>query len=264
MEIHTSFNTSDPPGRDPYFIADTTDNGQFALPETPETGKDTEVRFASILAHELRNPLTNINLAIELLDASIKTADLKVYMDIIRRSSLRISNLVKELLKYQEAEKVPAESHSMHQLLNEVLEMARDRILLKNISVSKSYAAQDYYIVVNRPKMQIALTNIIINAIDAMDVKNGRLKLGTGLTEGKYIIQIEDNGCGISQENLKNVFKPYFTDKPGGLGLGLAAANDIFGSNHVAVNIESEEGQGTRFTLMFEKDVSIRVPVNNK
>ena len=269
MEFHTSFNASAAPdihlpGNDPRFIPDMADSSQFTLPETQETVKHTEVRFASILAHEVRNPLTNIDLAIELLNASVKTADLKVYTDIIRRSSARINDLVNELLKYQEAEKVPAESHSMHQLLNEVLEMARDRILLKNIIVCKSYAEQDYYIVVNGPKMKIALTNIIINAIDAMDVKNGRLKLSTELTQGKYVIQIEDNGCGISPENLKNIFKPYFTDKPGGLGLGLAAAKDIFRSNHVAVNIQSEEGQGTRFMLIFENDVSIRVPVSNK
>lgn len=252
---------SQPPGIDSYLIPETADTDPLIY---SETATETEVRFASILAHEVRNPLTSINLSIVLLAAEIKKADLKVYLDIIRRSSARINDLVNELLKYQEADKVPAESHSIHRLLDEVLEMARDRILLKNISVRKEYAAQDYHIVVNRPKMKIAFTNIVINAIDAMGTAKGQLKLVTRLTEEKYVIQIEDNGCGISPENLKNIFKPYFTDKPGGLGLGLAAANDILRSNHVGINIESEEGRGTRFILIFEKDISIRVPVNNK
>ena len=67
------------------------------------------------------------------------------------------------------------------------------------------------------------------------------------------MIQIEDNGCGISKENLKYIFKPYFTNKPGGLGLGLATTYDILQSNHVGVNVESEEGKGTRFILSFEE-----------
>ena len=61
-----------------------------------------------------------------------------------------------------------AEKHSVHQLLDEVLEMTEDRMMLKNIAVRKDYAVQDRKIVLNRPEMKIALTNIIINAIDAM------------------------------------------------------------------------------------------------
>jgi signal transduction histidine kinase len=100
--------------------------------------------------------------------------------------------------------------------------------------------------------MKIALTNIIVNAIDAMSQK-GELKIITKSIERKYAIQIEDNGCGISREDLKNIFKPYFTNKPGGLGLGLAATCDILQSNHVGVFVESEEGKGTRFILLFDK-----------
>jgi len=238
---------------DAYPATDTGNNSSYISLAVPDTSKDPAIQFTSVLAHEVRNPLTNINLSVELLGAEIKNNDLKIYLAIIRRSSIRINDLINELVKYQEAEVVQAEKHSIKDLLNEALEMAVDRILLKNISVLKDYAAEDWSIVLNKPKMKIALTNIIINAIDAMTRDKGQIKLVTRSIRGRFIIQIEDNGCGISAENLKNVFKPFFTNKPGGLGLGLATTYDILRSNHVGVNIESGEGEGTRFTLVFEK-----------
>jgi signal transduction histidine kinase len=213
--------------------------------------------LASALAHEVRNPLSNINLAVEMLKSMNGGDDQKIYLDIIMRSSVRINDLIKELLKYQEADEVQAEKHSIHQLLDEVLVMIEDRIMLKNIAIRKDYAAQDCKIILNGPKMKIALTNIIINAIDAMTSGKGELKLVTRSIDGNYVIQIEDNGCGIGKGDLKNIFKPYFTNKPGGLGLGLATTYHILRSNHVGVNVESNEGGGTRFMLMFEKNINI-------
>lgn len=104
----------------------------------------------------------------------------------------------------------------------------------------------------NEVKMKIALTNIIINAIDAMTAGKGELRLVAKSTNGKYRIQIADNGCGISKVNLKHIFKAYFTNKPNGLGLGLTKTYEILRSNHVWANVESEEREGTCFTLLFE------------
>jgi signal transduction histidine kinase len=214
--------------------------------------KDLQVQFASALVHEVRNPLTNINLAIEMLESAIEGNDLKIYVDIIRRSSSRINGLICDLLKYQE-DKGPVEKCSISQLLDEVLEMAGDRMRLKKISVSKDYACNDCTIELNKLKMLIGLTNIVVNAIDAMIPGKGELKLVTKSIEGRCVIQIEDNGCGISKENLTNIFKPYFTSKAGGLGIGLAETYNILRSNNVGVNVESEEGKGTRFILTFEE-----------
>ena len=219
----------------------------------PAIPPDYSDQFASSLAHEVRNPLTNIKLSVEMLESIIEDKGLKVYLDIIMRSSARINILITELLKYQLTNEVHGEKHSIQELLDEVIEMAGDRIGLKNIVVLKDYAALDCMIVLDRLKMKIALTNIIVNAIDAMGSDKGELKLVTKSIDNKYVIQIEDNGCGISQGNLKDIFTPYFTNKPGGLGLGLTTTLDILRSNHVGLNVKSEEGKGTRFILLFDK-----------
>ncbi|MDP4284563.1 MAG: ATP-binding protein [Bacteroidota bacterium] len=97
------------------------------------------------------------------------------------------------------------------------------------------------------------MTNIIINAIDAMSSKNGELTLITKPEGDQYVLQIEDNGCGISKSNLQNIFKESFSQRAGGLGIGLSATLNILKSNNVKIEVESSEGIGTRFVLSFEK-----------
>ena len=221
---------------------------------TPAPGirKAPPVQFASVLAHEVRNPLATINLSIEMLKDEIKSNEQRMYLDIIMRSSVRINDLINELLRHQPAKELQAAKYSIHPLLDEVLEMAKDRFTLKNITVIKDYCSEDCKIVLHRMKMKIALTNIIINAIDAMTSKKGELKLITRYVDGRCVVYIQDNGCGISKINLKNIFKPFFTKKPGGLGIGLATTHDILRSNNVGVKVKSEKGKGTCFILLFD------------
>jgi signal transduction histidine kinase len=211
-------------------------------------------RYAAALAHEIRNPLTTINLATDMLESFIKDKELIKYLDIIKRNSIRINNAIYELLKYQATDKVKEKTYPIHLLLDEVLEMAGDRLRLKNILVRKEYAVQDCPMLSDRAMIKIALTNIIINAIDAMPSENGELTLRESSIDGKYALQIEDNGSGISKEDLECIFKPYFTKKPDGLGLGLSTTFDILQSDHVGIKVESEEGKGTRFILLFDKE----------
>jgi signal transduction histidine kinase len=210
-------------------------------------------QFASALAHEVRNPLATINLAIQILRSPIKVLDHKLYLDIILKASGQINDLITDLLRSRQPGEMQLEKCTIHQLLDEALATTEGRILLKNISVRKDYSTLDCKILVNKQKIKIALTNIIINAIDAMQSQKGELKLITRSINGTCIIEVEDNGIGISKENLKKLFIPYFTDKAGGMGLGLSTTINILKANHATVDVQSEEGKGTRFILCFER-----------
>jgi signal transduction histidine kinase len=209
--------------------------------------------FTSALAHEVRNPLSNINLACEMLTSTLLDNDQKIYVDIIKRASSRINRLVTELLTSGAQDELPSDNQSIHQLLDEVLAMTSDRIRLKNITISKDYSTIDCRIWMNKQQMKIALTNIIINAIEAMPEESGKLKLITRSINSQSVITIEDNGMGISKENLTNIFKPFFTNKQGGIGLGLSTTLDILRANHGRVDVKSEIGQGTSFFLTFDR-----------
>ena len=231
-----------------------TDSFPKAASEIIEHNLSTE--FTYTLAHEIRNPLSTINLAVEMLKITNNEDEKSACLDIIMRNSLRINDLLTDLLKSYQLDEILSKKHSINKLIDEVLMLVEDRLILKNVTVSKYYSTVDCKVLLNKEKIKIALTNIIINAIEAMPLEKGELKLVTKLMNGICIIEIEDNGSGISKENLKKIFTPYFTSKPGGMGLGLSSSLDILRANHFHVDVQSKEGSGTRFILSFDNLVS--------
>ena len=225
----------------------------FPSPASTKIVRKQPSQFASALAHEIRNPLSNISLAAEMLKASSMDDEQKLYLGIIMRGSERIDRLVYDLLTYYKVDKMQFEKHSIHLLLDEVLAMNEDRIMLKNISVRKNYTKISCKICGDKQKIKIALTNIVINAIDAMPPENGKLNLVTKCKHGKCAIEIKDNGEGMSKDDLKNIFRPYFTKKKNGMGLGLSTTLDILQSNHVGIDVQSKPGVGTSFILSFHR-----------
>jgi signal transduction histidine kinase len=224
---------------------------QFSALTPPVMVQKKTGQFAAALAHEVRNPLCNINLSVELLQSMVNDDERKQYLDIIKRASERINDLLNDLLIYQKTAEVKPEENSVEQLLDEVLAGSKDRMLLKNITVRKYYTSSGCSILVDKQKVRIALTNIVINAIDAMPAENGQLKITVRSANGKCVVEIEDNGIGISKANLQNIFEPYFTKKVSGMGLGLSTTLETLSANHARVAVQSEEGRGTRFIISF-------------
>jgi len=183
----------------------------------------------------------------------------QLYLDIISRASQRIDILVNEITGKNLAGHEKMGEHSIHQLLEEVLVIAGDSIRLKNITICKDYSPGNYSIRENRPELRIALTNIIINAVDAMKEGQGILKLVTTSIDSNYVLTIEDNGCGISAADLKHIFRPFFTRKKDGLGVGLAVTRHILKVNKIKIDVESKEGGGTKFILSFKKTAPVFV-----
>ncbi len=208
-------------------------------------------RYITALAHEIRNPLTNINLAVEILRSPLSAEEHAMYLEILVRSTTRINTAVTELLNYKQVGEVQIKEHSLHQLLDEAIATAQDRILLKKITVIKTYSTLGSMVFINKQVIKIALTNIIINAIEAMTSGKGRLTVSTRQVNNTAVIAIEDNGTGISAENLKLIFEPYFTKKAGGMGLGLSTSLKILRANKAKIAVKSTVGKGTRFTITF-------------
>jgi signal transduction histidine kinase len=209
--------------------------------------------YLTSLAHEVRNPLCNIDMALEMLRPIALDEEATLYLDIIRRASVRIKNLITTLLITDHSREDSYEYFSLHQLLDEVLAVASDRMLLKKVVVSRKYYASEHRAFLNREHIKIALSNIVTNAIDAMAVETGKLALVTNSTPEQISLEIHDNGIGIGKENLKRIFEPFFTNKPNGLGLGLSTTLEILRANHTKIDVRSQEGLGTCFTLSFKR-----------
>jgi signal transduction histidine kinase len=230
----------------------------LTAPPLPAEKKKSNHAGGSIntMAHEIRNPLTNINLAIEVLKDCARNEEEKAYLDIIKRSSARINDIVSLLLHSQNGNGVERNLNSVHTLLEEVLLMNMDRIRLKNILICRNYSTRYCVIKSNPAEFKIALTNIIINAIEAIPAKKrGQIEIVTKILNGICFIIIKDNGTGISKQNLKKLFQPYFTLKNNGVGLGLSVTLSILNSNNIKINVRSMMGKGTRFILSYNNEI---------
>lgn len=209
-------------------------------------------RIARVMAHEVRNPLTNINLACEQLRAETETEDSQIFFTMIKRNSERINQLVSDLLATTRAE-LSFSPASINEILDDSLYLALDRIQLNQINVEKHFDADICSIPVDAEKLKIAFLNLIVNAIEAMD-NNGKLEITTKNLPGKCLVKISDNGKGMQKSQLDRLFEPYFTTKEKGNGLGLANCHNIIIGHRGSITAESEVGKGTSFTITFPLD----------
>lgn len=208
-------------------------------------------RIARTIAHEVRNPLTNINLSIEQLQSeSEKDDSSKIFFDMIKRNSDRINNLVNDLLSATRVDDLNFSKVSINDVIDESLLLATDRIQLKKIQIIKNFDPEICEISVDREKVKIAILNIIVNAIEAMK-EGGQLEISTESAHEKCVIKISDNGEGMDKAHMDRLFEPYFTTKEKGNGLGLANSQNIILGHGGSIWVESEREKGTTFTITF-------------
>lgn len=203
------------------------------------------------LVHEIRNPLTNIYLALNELQSIVQEEEALVYLNIIRNNTSRINGLVNEMLHSSKNDKLSLKKYNINEVLEETLELARDRIMLKGIRVFELYTKKTCAVSLDVAQIKIAFLNIIINAIEAMPDQGGELSLLTKIQGGKCVVIIGDNGSGISKKNIEKIFVPYFTSKATGIGLGLAVTFEIIKSHNATIKVDSFENTGTNFIISF-------------
>jgi PAS domain S-box-containing protein len=209
-------------------------------------------RLVQTLAHEVRNPLNNINLSLEQLQHEVDTeSDSEIYMEIIQRNSKRISDIITELLNSSRPTEMQLLDKPLQVIIDESIGAAIDRITLQKIKLEVKYTDQPAYVKADSEKLKLAFLNIIINAVEAMEEDKGILTIEVETEKGNHIVKIRDNGSGIAEENLSKLFEPYFTSKRNGLGLGLAATLNILQSHKGRIEVSSELNKGTQFTINF-------------
>ena len=207
-------------------------------------------RIARAIAHEVRNPLTNISLASEQVQTQVVAEEENnELLQMINRNVKRINQLITDLLNSSKFAELNYETVSVNVVLDEALNLAMDRVLLKKISVEKKYAKDICSISVDVEKIKIAFLNIIVNAIEAMPDENGILKIRTEEKNNKCFVTISDNGIGIDKETISKLFEPYFTNKIKGNGLGLTNTQNIILNHKATIEVKSELGKGSSFII---------------
>lgn len=210
--------------------------------------------IARSIAHEVRNPLTNINLSLEQLAAEIaERNDLEVYLDIIRRNTKRINELITAMLNSSKPSQLSLQPGSLNDVLNKVLSIANDRIKLQKVKIERELTNGLSDVPLDQDKLVMALLNIVNNAIEAVEPEKGEIVLKTWQDRRYEYVLIRDNGHGIADEELDKLFDAFHTGKRGGMGLGLTSTQNIINSHRAKISVESEVGVGTSFTIAFPK-----------
>lgn len=209
-------------------------------------------QIARSIAHEVRNPLTNLNLAMEQLKDEIADIDdAAIFADIIKRNAYRIEQLITEMLNSSKPQELKFQPEQINDVMEESLKIGFDRMKLRNIELVKDYEEGLPTVLIDKEQIKIAFTNIIINAIEAMDTGEGVLKISTIQKNDMVRVCIEDNGKGIPEEEVQKLFDPFFTGKSGGMGLGLTTTKNILNGHNAQVHVTTKEGEGTTFVIGF-------------
>jgi len=207
-------------------------------------------RIARTIAHEVRNPLTNISLASEQLKNEIPVnEETSILLGMIERNSGRINQLITELLNSTKFAQLEYSKVSINTILDDALNLAKDRFDLNGIKLIKNYTNDICDITVDVEKIKIAFLNIIVNAIEAVEPGKGLIRITTINDRNECIVTISDNGKGMNDETLSRLFEPYFTNKQKGTGLGLTHTQNIILNHKGSILVESTLNKGTTFTI---------------
>lgn len=206
-------------------------------------------RLVRTLAHEVRNPLNNINMSVEQLRVSHSEEEMPLLLEIIHRNSNRISGLIDQLLNSSKPSDLDFKQKPLQSVMDLTISDAIDRITLQQIKMKVNYDNAPAMAMVDADKLKIAFLNIVINAVEAMEAGAGQLEITVEAGTDFHTVIIKDNGGGIAEENLSKLFEPYFTSKRNGLGLGLASALNIIQSHSGSIDVQSEEKKGTTFVI---------------
>jgi signal transduction histidine kinase len=206
--------------------------------------------ISAALAHEIRNPIGVINTSAALLDKPNDDPEKRTQLTrMIREESLRVSNLVQDFLQLsrhrQPAFAVIDPVQPMERALEIVLAGA------KPVNVDKRFSHDDAKIKADPGLLQQAWSNIITNAIQAMDGKDNELRLSSGVENGEVFLSVQDSGPGLPAEIMPRLFEPFFTTKTQGTGLGLTIAYTLTEANGGRLQAAPPEGRGARFVMRF-------------
>lgn len=213
-------------------------------------------QIARSIAHEVRNPLTNLSLALEQLKEELPEDDqyTVVFTDIIHRNVERIGQLITEMLNSSKPRDLDRKPQNLSLIAQDTLRLVADRLKLKSMQLTTDFCLLPCIALLDHEQIKTALLNIFINAVEAMEPEQGALRVQTYCTDDEQVcVEVQDNGSGISEENRQRLFDPFFTAKSTGMGLGLTTTQNIINSHKGTIDVFSKLGTGTTFRLCFPR-----------
>ena len=215
------------------------------------------------VVHQINNPLAVINAAVLLAKRSINDKEkLEQHLSTILKASQKIAVINTSIMNFGKTVGGKKKLLKAKIFFNDCLSIFKGLISLNAIEVKANFDDLESIVILNPYKLEQIFSNLLLNAMDAMDAMDGckskRLNITSSCNKkaGTWSMDIQDSGCGISNNDLNKVFLPYFTTKSHGTGLGLSVVRQMLKSLGGEIKIKSLAGQGSTFI--------ITLPINNK
>jgi two-component system NtrC family sensor kinase len=208
-------------------------------------------RLAAGIAHEINNPLVGVLAFADMMreKENMDEQD-RQDLDLIIRETKRVREIVRGLLDF--ARETPAKkSHvDINELIRQTLRLLGKRDAFASIFIVEDLDDDLPPVDVDRNQLQQVLMNLMLNACESMSA-GGTLMADSSASDGRVVVKLTDTGCGIKPEHLDKIFEPFFTTKPvgEGTGLGLAVSYGIIQQHGGTLEVQSEAGRGTTFTI---------------
>jgi two-component system, NtrC family, sensor histidine kinase HydH len=205
--------------------------------------------LSASMAHEIRNPLGSIKGAVEILRDDYGPDDAKYeFIQILLKETDRLNHIVQEFLGFARPKQPELQQADLNEAIESVLALTAQEAKKAGVKVEKSLDTAIGMRGLDVGLLRQAFLNLVLNAIQAMD-NGGVLTIKSRLQGDAVEITIADTGVGISEENRKKLFSPFFTTKKNGTGLGLAITYRIIENHRGTINVASKPGKGSTFTV---------------
>lgn len=211
--------------------------------------------MAGEIAHELNNPLSGIQGYGQILLPRITDVQDKSDLERILKSVSQCKQIINRLLQFARPAKPSFTPTKLKEAVEETLALASPQLKKKGIKVVVDFSPDISSINADVNQLQQVFLNLIINAFHAMS-EGGVLSISGRQEEKEAVLEFNDTGCGISENNLSKIFNPYFTTKAGasGTGLGLSISYRIIENHGGHISVKSKEGEGATFTIRLPLD----------
>ena len=209
--------------------------------------------MVAAVSHEIKNPLGIIRSTAELMGTLPEAGEThKKLSSVITEESTRLNRIVTEFLDFARPQTPDIRECDLRDIIEKNLEFLRPELEKKGITVKAELDGMPLTLMADHGQIYRAFLNIFINASQSMD-NGGSIKVYARKDKDRLYVEIEDTGCGISQENLKRIFNPFFTTKDKGTGLGLSIVRKIIEGHKGTIAIQSQEGKGTRVEILLPR-----------
>jgi two-component system, NtrC family, sensor kinase len=212
-------------------------------------------QLAASIAHEVNNPLSGVLVYTQLLNKKITSDNLSKdvaqnYLAKMESELTRSTKLIRNLLDFARQSPPALRDTDINEVIKRALDLVANSAQIQHIKIIQELAPTLPVLIADPDQLQQICVNLILNAVQAMS-KGGTLTLRTYFDKGQIMMEVQDTGCGISKENMKKLFTPFFTTKKEvkGVGLGLAVSYGIIQRHQGNITFESKEGEGTTFTI---------------